>query len=91
MSKLGPEKICLRFWDILGGQVQNDLKTLGNRFLDRDLNFFEKMSKLDPEKICLRFWGILGCQVQNDLKTLGNRFLSRDLNFLKNDDKNWSH
>ena len=83
MSKLGPEKICLRFWGISGCQVQNDLKTLGNRFLDRDLNFFEKMSKLDPEKICLRFWGILGCQVQNDLKTLGSRFLGRDLQFLK--------
>ena len=69
------EKICLRFWDILGCQVQNDLKTPGNRFPGRDLNFLQKVSKLGPEKNCLRFWDILGCQVQNDLKTLGNRFL----------------
>ena len=86
MSKLGPEKNCLRFWGISGCQVQNDLKTLGNRFLDRDLNFLKnvkkfKMSKMGPEKNCLRFWDILGCQVQNDLKTLGKRFLGRDLHF----------
>ena len=33
MSKMDPEKNWLRFWDILGSQVQNDLKTHGNRFL----------------------------------------------------------
>ena len=42
MSKIGPEKICLRFWGILGCQVQNDLKTLGKLFLGRDLNFSGK-------------------------------------------------
>ena len=45
MSKMGPEKICLRFWDILGCQVQNDLKTLGNRFLGSDPNFLKKCEK----------------------------------------------
>ena len=43
VSKMGLEKNCLRFWDILGGQVQNDLKTLGNRFLDSDLNFLKNV------------------------------------------------
>ena len=80
---MGPEKNCLRFWEILGCQVQNDLKTLGNWFLGSDLNFLKKCQNFDPEKICLRFWDILGCQVQNDLKTLGNRFLGSDLNFLE--------
>ena len=37
-----PEKICLRFWDILGCQVQNVLKTLGKRFSGRDLHFLKK-------------------------------------------------
>ena len=45
MSKFGSGKNCLRFRDILGGQVQNDLKTLGNRFLERDLNFLENCQK----------------------------------------------
>ena len=64
--------------------MQNDLKTLGNRFLGRDLNFL-KNDKIECGKICLRFWDILGFQVQNDLKTLGNRFWGRGLNFLEND------
>ena len=42
MSKMGSEKNCLRFWDILEGQVQNDLKTLGNRLLALDLHFLKK-------------------------------------------------
>ena len=41
MTKMGPEKKCLRFWDILGGHVQNDLKTLGNRLLGSDLSFLK--------------------------------------------------
>ena len=45
VSKMGPEKNCLRFWGILGCQVQNDLKTLGNRFLSRDLNFLKNDNK----------------------------------------------
>ena len=48
---MGPEKNCLRFWDILGGQVQNDLKTLGNRFLGRDLNFLKKCQKPVRKKL----------------------------------------
>ena len=40
---MGPEKNCLRFWDILGCQVQNDLKTLGNRFFSPDLNFLKNV------------------------------------------------
>ena len=71
---MGPEKICLRFWDILGCQVQNDLKTLGNRFLGRDLNFLKNVKKMCAAQNWLCFWVILGCQVRNDLKTLGNRF-----------------
>ena len=50
MLKIDPENICLRFWDILGCQVQNDLKTLGNRFLGRDLNFSEKCRKWVQKK-----------------------------------------
>ena len=46
MSKMGPEKISSRFWDIVGCQVQNDLKTLGNRFLGRDPNFLKNVACL---------------------------------------------
>ena len=48
---MGPEKNCLRFWEILGGQVQNDLKTLGNKFLGRDLNFLKKCQKWVRKKL----------------------------------------
>ena len=41
VSKMGPEKKCLRFWGILGCQVQNDLKTLGKRFLAGHFNCAE--------------------------------------------------
>ena len=57
----GSGKKSLRFWVILGCQVQNDLKTLGNRFLGRDLNFLKKCQKMDPEKIVYAsgtFWDV---------------------------------
>ena len=68
-------------WRIFPRHVQNDLKTLGNRFLGRDARFLKNV--MGAEEIWLRFWVILGCQVQNDLKWLGNRFWGRDLNFLE--------
>ena len=45
---MGPEKNWLRFWDILGGQVQNDLKWLGNRFWGRELNFLKNVKPGKP-------------------------------------------
>ena len=48
---MGPEKNCLRFWDILGCQVQNDLKTLGNRFLGSDLNFLKNVKNGSGKKL----------------------------------------
>ena len=56
MSKMGPEKIWLRFWDILGGQVQNDLKTLWNRLLGSDLNFFKNVWERNGP-FCSNGWG----------------------------------
>ena len=75
---MGPENNCLRFWDILGGQVQNGLKTLGNRFLGSDLTFWKNVKNGRGNLLVT----LLG-QVQNDLKTLGERFCGRDLNFKK--------
>ena len=61
---MGPEKHWLRFWDILGGQVQNDPKTLGNRFLGRDLNFLKKCQKWVRKKLftLLGHFGMSGAE-----------------------------
>ena len=59
--KRGSGKNCLRFWDILGGQVQNDKKTLGKRFWGSRSELFEKMSKTGLEKIVYpsgTFWEV---------------------------------
>ena len=39
------EAICYASGSFFLGQVQNDLKTLGSRFLGRDLHFLEKCQK----------------------------------------------
>ena len=46
MTRMGLEKIWLRFWDIFPGHVQNDLKTLGRLCLGRDLNFLKNAKNL---------------------------------------------
>ena len=61
MSKKGLEQNCLRFWDILGGQVQNDLKTLGNRFLGSDLNFLK-----NDQKWVFEFWSLTDPKLVRD-------------------------
>ena len=48
---MGPEKIWLRFWDIFPENVQNDLKTLGNLFLGRDLNFLKNVKIESGKKL----------------------------------------
>ena len=59
VSKMGPEKNWLRFWDIFPENVQNDLKTLGNRFLGRDLNFLKNV-KIDSGKNLFTLLGHFG-------------------------------
>ena len=57
---MDPEKILLRFWNILGCQVQNDLKTLGNRFLGGEAAFLKKMSKIVDASGLERVFDVFG-------------------------------
>ena len=50
MTKMGPENNLLRSWDILGCQVQNDLKNAREPIFGARSELFEKMSNKDPEK-----------------------------------------